>query len=82
MWMMIFLLLPLLGIAYIAWHVWCLLPCAWWWKLLAIALLTGSFLTMMFGMRGLYDSMPLSVSHCAVGLSVLYYDVWHARVIR
>jgi hypothetical protein len=22
------------------------------------------------------------ISHCAVGLSVLYYDVWHARVIR
>ena len=61
MWMIIFLLLPLLGIAYIAWHVWCLLPCAWWWKVLAIALLAGSFLTMMFGMRGLYDSMPLSV---------------------
>ena len=61
MWMVIFMILPLLGIAYIAWHVWCLLPCAWWWKLLAIALLTGSFLTMMFGMRGLYDSMPLSV---------------------
>ena len=61
MWMMIFLLLPLLGIAYIAWHVWCLLPCAWLWKLLAIALLAGSFLTMIFGMRGLYDSMPLPV---------------------
>ena len=59
--MMIFLLLPLLGIAYIAWHVWCLLPCAWLWKLLAIALLAGSFLTMIFGMRGLYDSMPLPV---------------------
>ena len=61
MWMMIFLLLPLLGIAYIAWHVWCLLPCAWWWKLLGVILLVGSFLTMVFGMRGLYDSMPLSV---------------------
>ena len=61
MWMMIFLLLPLLGIAYIAWHVWCLLPCAWWWRVLAIALLAGSFLTMMFGMRGLYDRMPLSI---------------------
>ena len=59
--MMIFLLLPLLGIAYIAWHVWCLLPCAWLWRVLAIALLAGSFLTMTFGMRGLYDSMPLSV---------------------
>jgi hypothetical protein len=22
------------------------------------------------------------ISHCAVGLSVLYNDVWHARVIR
>ncbi len=61
MWMMIFLLLPLLGIAYIAWHVWCLLPCALWLRVLAIALLAGSFLTMIFGMRGLYDSMPLPV---------------------
>ena len=61
MWMMIFLLLPLLGIAYIAWHVWCLLPCAWWWKLLGVILLVGSFLTMVFGMRGLYDSTPLPV---------------------
>ena len=59
--MMIFLLLPLLGIAYIAWHIWCLLPCAWWLRVLAIALLAGSFLTMMFGMQGLYDSMPLPV---------------------
>ena len=61
MWMIIFLLLPLLGIAYIAWHVWCLLPCAWWWRVSAIVLLAGSFLTMMFGMRGLYDRMPLPV---------------------
>ena len=59
--MMIFLLLPLLGIAYIAWHVWCLLPCALWLRVSAIALLAGSFLTLMFGMRGLYDSMPLPV---------------------
>ena len=61
MWMILFLLLPLLGIAYIAWHVWCLLPCAWWWRVSAIVLLAGSFLTMMFGMRGLYDRMPLPV---------------------
>ena len=61
MWMVIFMILPLLGIVYIAWHVWCLLPCTWWWKLLAVIQLVGSFLTMVFGMRGLYDSMPLSV---------------------
>ena len=61
MWMVIFMILPLLGISYIAWHVWCLLPCAWWWKLLAIMLLVGTFLTMMFGMRGLYDKAPLPI---------------------
>ena len=72
--MMIFLLLPLLGIAYIAWHVWCLLPCAWWWKLLAIALLTGSFLTMMFGMRGLYDraSLPVGTALYEIGTSSVF----------
>ena len=61
MWMVLFMILPLLGISYIAWHVWCLLPCAWWWKLLAVVLLVAPFLTMMFGMRGLYDSAPLPV---------------------
>ena len=61
MWMIIFMLLPLLGIGYIAWHIWCLLPCVWWWKLLAIVMLACPFFIMMFGMRGLYDSMPLSV---------------------
>ena len=61
MWMILFMILPLVGISYIAWHVWCLLPVAWWWKLLAIMLLVGTFLTMMFGMRGLYDKAPLPI---------------------
>ena len=59
--MVIFMILPLLGISYIAWHVWCLLPCAWWWKLIAVTLFVGSFLTMTLGMRGLYDSAPLPI---------------------
>ena len=61
MWMILFMLLPLLGIAYVAWHVWCLLPCAWGWKLAVVLLMVCSFLTMTFGMRGLYDSAPLPV---------------------
>ena len=60
-WMMIFMLLPLLGMAYIGWHVWCLLPLVWGWKLAAIALMVGSFL-MMFAMRGGLDRMPLEVA--------------------
>ncbi len=74
MWMVIFMILPLLGISYIAWHVWCLLPCAWWWKLLAVILLVGSFLTMMFGMRGLYDraSLPVGTALYEIGTSSVF----------
>jgi hypothetical protein len=73
MWMVIFMILPLLGISYIAWHIWCLLPCAWWWKLLAVVLLASPFFTMMFGMRGLYDSMPLPVG-------TVFYEVGTSSV--
>ena len=74
MWMVIFMILPLLGISYIAWHVWCLLPCAWWWKLLAVILLVSSFLTMTFGMRGLYDraSLPVGTALYEIGTSSVF----------
>jgi hypothetical protein len=74
MWMVIFMILPLLGISYIAWHVWCLLPCAWWWKLIAVILLVGSFLTMTFGMRGLYDraSLPVGTALYEIGTSSVF----------
>ena len=49
MWMLAFTLLPLLAVAYISWHVWCLLPLSWIWKTLAIVLLAGSFLLMFAG---------------------------------
>ena len=41
MWMLIFWVLPLLAIIYVAWHVWTLLPLAGLWKSLII-LETGS----------------------------------------
>ena len=43
MWMLTFSLLPLLALAYIGWHVWCLLPLSWIWKVLILALMTGAF---------------------------------------
>jgi predicted MPP superfamily phosphohydrolase len=80
MWMIIFLLLPLFGIGYLSWHIWCLMPCAWWWKLLAVVLLASPFFTMIFGMRGLYDSMPLPIGTalyeiCTSSVFVMMYLV-------
>ena len=73
-WMIAFLLLPLTAIAYIGWHVWCLLPLSWIWKSVAIALLAGSFLLMFAGIWRSTDRMPmpLAVAVYEVGTSSIF----------
>ena len=65
MWMLIFWVLPLLAIIYVAWHVWTLLPLAGVWKSLVI--LVGIFcvalLFMNFGRK--FDNIPLSIAQAA-----------------
>ena len=62
MWMMIFSLLPLLAMVYIGWHLWCLLPLSWPWKLLVILLMVASFLLMFAGIVRSTDRMPWPVA--------------------
>ena len=82
MWMLAFTLLPLLAVAYISWHVWCLLPLSWIWKTLAIVLLAGSFLLMFAGIWRSTDRMPmtLAVAVYEIGTSSIpYYMVTGGR---
>ena len=44
MWMFIFMALPLLGIAYVSWHLWTLVPLSHTFRVLLITLLIASFL--------------------------------------
>lgn len=60
--MLAFTLLPLMAIAYISWHVWCLLPLSWIWKTLAIMLMVGSFLLMFAGIFRSTDKMPMPLA--------------------
>ena len=62
MWMLAFTVLPLLGILYIAWHVWVLLPVANIWKCMAIASLIGSFVLMFLNLGKHFDGLPLPVA--------------------
>ena len=62
MWMLAFTLLPFLAIAYISWHVWCLLPLSWIWKTLVIVLMAGSFLLMFAGIFRSTDRMPMPLA--------------------
>ena len=74
MWMLAFTLLPLLAVAYISWHVWCLLPVSWIWKTLAFVLLAGSFLLMFAGIWRSTDRMPmtLAVAVYEIGTSSIF----------
>ncbi len=62
MWMLLFTVLPVIAISYISWHVWCLLPLSWIWKILIIVLIAGSFFVMFSTLRRSTDQMPLEVA--------------------
>ncbi len=68
MWMIIFLLLPILGITYVSWHLWTLLPISGLVRSLLIGLLTGSFLLLFLNIGRFIDRMPL-------GLARWSYDI-------
>lgn len=57
--MLLFTLLPLSALAYIGWHVWCLLPLGWIWKLLIVTLMTAAFLLLFAGIMRSTDRMPM-----------------------
>lgn len=59
MWMLLFLLLPLGGLAYVIWHLWCLLPLAAGWKWAIAAFCTLSFLLLFVNLSRLLDRLPL-----------------------
>ena len=65
MWMLIFWILPLLAIIYIAWHVWTLLPLAGIWKslLIFVGILCVVLLFMNFGRK--FDNQPLPMAQAA-----------------
>ena len=69
MWMWVFMILPLLGIAYIAWHLWTLLPLAGVWKVALILLLVGSFVMMFLNFGRRFDTLPLSVAQVCYEVS-------------
>ncbi len=73
MWMILFLLLPLLALVYIGWHVWTLVSLSGWWRSGLVALLVLSFLLLFGNMSHLIDRMPLGIARWA-------YDIGSSSV--
>ena len=62
MWMLAFTVLPLLGILYISWHIWTLLPVANVWKCVAVSLPVVAFLLMFLNLGRRFDGLPLPLA--------------------
>ena len=73
-WMFLFMVLPFVALAYVGWHVWCLLPVAWGWKLAVIVVMVASFLLLCTSIRRSTDQMPMPM---AVGV----YEVGTSSLI-
>lgn len=74
MWMLLFMVLPLVGIAYVCWHVWAVLPLATVWKLLIIMVGIACFLLLFVNFRGFLERLPLPLARVSyeVGTSSIF----------
>ena len=74
MWMILFMLLPIVALTYIGWHIWCLLPLGWIWKTLIIVFMTGAFLLLFAGFKRVTDDMPMPLASMVyeVGTSSIF----------
>ena len=61
-WMFIFMALPLLGSAYLSWHLWTLLPLPAFWRCVLIVLLVGSFLLLFLNFGRRFDTLPMPLA--------------------
>lgn len=72
--MMIFFVLPVVGLVYVLWHIWQLLPFATPWRWVAVVVALLLFLTMFLGFSGAIERMPLNVATAVyeMGNSVIF----------
>ena len=59
MWFVLFFVLPLVGLAYVLWHVWCLLPWSTGGKSAVVAVCVLAFSTLFLNFSHAIDRMPM-----------------------
>ena len=60
--MIIFFVLPIVGLSYVLWHIWQMLPWSNPWRWTAVGIALACFLTMFLGFSGAIERMPLDVA--------------------
>ena len=69
--LLLFLLLPIVGCTYVGWHVWHLLPIGNWLRTIIVALLVGAFCVLLVNFSVGLNSVPMPLARVmyAVGTS-------------
>lgn len=72
--MMIFLVLPFLGLGYTLWHIWHLLPLQATWRWVAVGICAMLFISMFLNFSGAIEKMPLNIAAMVyeVGNSIIF----------
>ena len=71
--MMIFLVLPILGLTYVLWHIWQLLPFSNLWRWTVVGFGIALFLSMFLGLSGAIERMPLN-------LATVVYEIGNSAI--
>ena len=74
LWALVFFLLPLLGCAYVGWHVWRILPLANVWKSVVVVLMAACFALFVLNFVIGLDRVPLPLAR-------VMYDVGNSSLI-
>ena len=74
LWALVFFLLPVLGCAYVGWHVWRILPLANVWKTVVVVLMAACFALFVLNFVIGLDRVPLPLARVMydVGNSTLF----------
>ena len=72
--MLVFWVLPLFALVYVAWHMWTILPLAAIWKTLVIVVGVSCFLMLFLSVARKFDSLPLP-------LAKLSYEIGTSSII-
>lgn len=62
MWMMIFFVLPIIGLGYALWHIWQVLPFSNIWRWTIVSICIALFLSMFLVFSGVIEKMPLDLA--------------------
>lgn len=68
MWILMFFVLPILGLGYTLWHIWQILPFASFWRWMVVAILLLAFLAIFLDFSGIINKLPL-------GIATILYEV-------